>query len=121
MEADQIHWITEMIIEDGKLDTFKELAGGLVEAVHETEPDTLVYDYHIREDGSKCFVNELYADTEAALTHMNGKAGEYIPQILEIADINTMILLSQVENQELRDGLKQFDAQFTEFYQGFSR
>ena len=42
--ADNIHWILELDINDGKSDDFKALMTEMVDATQADEPDALIYE-----------------------------------------------------------------------------
>ncbi len=48
-----ISYVIELTINDGGLDTFKELAAGYATAVEENEPSTTTYQWYLAEDDGK--------------------------------------------------------------------
>jgi quinol monooxygenase YgiN len=116
-----IHWIAELTIGDGNLERFKELAQGVIDAVKTTEPDTQSYEWHITEDGKTCYVDEWYANTEAALAHLDGEAPRLLPKLLEVSEFTGLKVYTDVTSQELKEKLASFGAVFTHHCGGFTR
>lgn len=90
MKQEQLQWIVEFTIQEGKLDQFKKLAQELADTVQNSEPGTKIYQWYLKEkDNTKCIVSELYENSDAGLSHLNGKAVDTIlvPKIFPIAKI----------------------------------
>ena len=64
------------------LSEFKRLAGEALKITAE-EPGVLQYDWFFNEDESKCVVREIYADSDAVLTHL-GFVGDLLGKIIEV-------------------------------------
>lgn len=70
----QIQWIVEFSIEEGKYDQFRELIEKMIRIVESTEPGTKSYIWYIDEEmKTRCIVSEWYENSEAALAHLNGE------------------------------------------------
>jgi quinol monooxygenase YgiN len=121
MDQTKLHWVAEFSINEGKLETFKEIAQEIIAAIEQTEPNALMYEWHVSEDGTRCYVDEWYADTEAALAHLNGEAPKLLPKILEVSEFTGLRVYSTVASEELRGLLASFGAIFTENFGGFTR
>ena len=121
MNGMKLHWIAEFSIYEGKLEAFTTLAQEIIAAVEASEPDTLTYEWHVSEDGKTCTVDEWYADTDAALAHLNGEAPKLLPKILEVSMFTGLRVYSAITNQELEDLLVSFGAVFTNHLGGFTR
>ncbi|MDO9378837.1 MAG: antibiotic biosynthesis monooxygenase [Nocardioidaceae bacterium] len=67
---DEIHGSARMVIVEGKLKEFKQLAAQCVEIVRSKDTGTLEYDLFLTADGTQCFVHERYRDSAAGLEHM---------------------------------------------------
>ena len=77
----------QLIIQDGKLAPFEDLAKVLVAATQK-EPGTLGYEWHLSADRKRCRVIETYANPDAMMTHLSGPAvREFVPKLLETASI----------------------------------
>ncbi len=68
----KICWTTNGKIVAGKLGAFRSLAARLSERVESSEPGTLTYQFFLIEDESEFDTIELFEDSAAALTHLEG-------------------------------------------------
>lgn len=85
--------IVRFSIKPGRIDAFREAAEACTDTVDDTEPDVLEYSWHIDDDTEICWINELYASSEAFLAHMKGPVGtELLPRVLNNAELTTWIL-----------------------------
>ena len=55
----------EHSIVKGRINEFKKLAAEIVDRVEATEPNTLSYEWFLSNDESKCYVVQIYKDSEA--------------------------------------------------------
>ena len=62
--------MAEFSIKSGELDNFTALVNEMVEATQANEPDTIIYEIFISEDGKSCQIMERYVDSAAAMTHV---------------------------------------------------
>ncbi len=106
-------------INPGKLDEFKELARRSIEGLEAAEPGTLGYEWFIAEDGSECYLNEYYADSEAFLTHFAG-VGPKIVAMLRISPMIEAVVLGD-PSLEAREVLSKLGARFYSAHVGFAR
>jgi quinol monooxygenase YgiN len=83
---DQIQKVVEVSIAEGKLGEFKEVAARFIERVEASEPNTLRYEWFLSEDGGKCYILELYKDSEALWSHLANIRDLYAP-LFELAQI----------------------------------
>ena len=65
----QICWHVELVIKPGLLESFRALTGEMVESARR-ELGILSYQRFVSEDGKTVHVYERYADSTAALTHL---------------------------------------------------
>src|SRR5579884_2554938 len=90
MKQEQLQWIVEFTIQEGKLEQFEKIAEELANTVQNSEPGTKIYQWYLKEkENRKCVVSELYENSNAGLAHLNGKAVNTIlvPKIFPIAKI----------------------------------
>lgn len=121
MTGKNIHLIAELAIGEGNLETFKALAEEIAAAVKSTEPGTLSYEWYITEDGTTCYVDEWYADAQAALAHLEGEVPRLLPAVLEVSELASLTVLSDIPSRELREKLTEFGGCFTSRCCGFMR
>ena len=69
-----VHWLLEVSVNDGQLDTFKALIAEMVEATQK-EPGTLIYEWYFDEQEQTCQINERYTDSAATMAHLTSFAG----------------------------------------------
>ena len=69
--GEQVSWITECAVKDGQEEAFRTLMEELVTSTRE-EPGTLGYEWYVSDDGSVVHLLERFADSEAAVAHLQG-------------------------------------------------
>ena len=74
----------QLSIKEGKLDDFKAIVSSMVEITNLNEPNTLVYEYHINEDGTECHLLETFKDSDAFMVHL-GNVGHLFDTLFESA------------------------------------
>ena len=88
MSSQRIHFKVDLTILEGKFAEFEEIAKELI-AGSLKEPGTLGYEWHLGQDRGQCRVLETYADTNAALAHINGAVvKELLPKLLGFCSID---------------------------------
>ena len=60
----------QLSIKEGKLEDFKAFINLMIEVTDINEPDTLVYEWYINEDGSECHLIENFKGSEAFMAHL---------------------------------------------------
>lgn len=119
--SDNIHVRAEFIIEKVNVEQYKKLIKEMSYAVKSNEPSTLVYQFYLNSDGTKCMVHETYVDSEATLIHNNSTASKTIlPKIFKIAKLNSLDVYGN-PSKELKKLLATFDSQIFNLYAGFNR
>jgi quinol monooxygenase YgiN len=74
--GDPIAWWVELEVEPGQLGRFEALTGEMVEATRR-EPGVLSYARFVTDDGKFVQVYERYADSAAAVAHLQRFAAEF--------------------------------------------
>ncbi len=72
--SDAITLFVESEVVPGKLDELKETISRLVDHIGKTEKDTLIYSWHLNDDGTEVRVVEHYANSDAVLFHAKNYA-----------------------------------------------
>lgn len=119
----QIQWVVEFSIEEGKYDQFRELIEKMIRIVESTEPGTKSYTWYIDEEKkTRCIVSEWYENSEAALAHLNGEGMKtiLIPKILTVATITRLEAYGN-PSQELREAISKFGSKNYLYLSGFTR
>jgi quinol monooxygenase YgiN len=119
--SENIHIRAEFIIEKDNVEQYKLLIREMSNYVEINEPSTLVYQFYLNGDGTKCMVHETYVDSNAVLSHNDSTASKTIlPRIFNIAKLNTIDVYGNPSN-ELKKLLASFNSQIFNLYTGFSR
>jgi quinol monooxygenase YgiN len=83
-----VYFVVSFEISEGKLDSFKETAQGMIAATQQ-EPGALSYEWHFSIDQKHCRLLETYADQAAVQLHIDGGAVKLIPKLLESASVGS--------------------------------
>ena len=119
--SENIHIRAEFIIEKDNVEQYKMLIREMSNFVEINEPSTLVYQFYLNGDGTKCMVHETYVDSNAVLYHNDSTASKTIlHRIFNIAKLNTIDVYGNPSN-ELKKLLASFNSQIFNLYTGFSR
>lgn len=112
---EEVILISEADITPGKLDELKALMGKVMAFVKETEPDFLMYDWGVSEDGTKAFAIEHYANSKAVLFHVKN----YAHFLEELDKLRTPVrgVVTGNPSEELLGLLKQMPHSEVYFYQ----
>ncbi len=82
---------------------------------------TLHYQFYLNRDETKCIVNEIYANSEATLAHINGVASQTIlPKIHNVSRISRLEVYGN-PSEELQKVLADVVSQAYIPFAGFSR
>ena len=119
--SENIHFRAEFIVKKDNVEQYKKLIREMSNFVETNEPSTLVYQFYLNGDGTKCMVHETYVDSKAALSHNESTASKTIlPRIFDVAKLNTLEVYGYPSN-ELKKLLASFNSQIFNLYTGFSR
>jgi quinol monooxygenase YgiN len=122
MIPSHIHFRAEFTIEEGKIEDFKNLIQEIAGKVQETEPDTITYQFYLNKDNTKCIVHEAYANSDAAISHMNGIASKtLLPKIFEVAKIGQFDTYGIPSEELQKILLAGFGSEMYNLFTGFSR
>jgi quinol monooxygenase YgiN len=116
-----VHFRALVTIGKGKREEYKRLVQDMSKAVEANEPGTLHYQFYLNRDETKCIVNEIYVNSEAALDHINGVASQTIlPKIHNISRISRLDVYGK-PSKELQKVLADIVSQTYIPFTGFSR
>ncbi len=118
--SDNVHWLLDLNIKDGKLDDFKAVMNEMIEATRANEPGTLIYEWFISEDGKSCHIYERYVDSAATMIHL-GSFGEKFAERFLAALEPTRFMVYGNPNDEVRAALEGFGAVHMSQIGGFAR
>ena len=80
-----VSWNLQLAVRDGRLGDFRSLMEEMVESTR-SEPGTRAYEWFLSEDGAKCYILELYRDSQALSSHLANIRDLYAP-LFELAQI----------------------------------
>jgi quinol monooxygenase YgiN len=116
-----IHFRALVTIVKGKREEYKKLVQEMSRTVEANEPGTLHYQFYLNRDETKCIVNEIYANSEATLAHINGVASQTIlPKIHNVSRISRLEVYGN-PSKELQKVLADIVSQTYIPFTGFSR
>jgi len=104
----QICWHVELVIKPGRLESFRTLTGEMVESAR-SELGILSYQRFVGEDGKTVHVYERYADSTAALAHLEIFAKKFAKPFQEIVE-RKFFLVFGYPTAELKEALDGYGA-----------
>jgi len=109
----------ELSIKEGKLDDFKAVVNTMIEMTDVNEPNTLVYEYHINEDGTECHLLETFKDSDAFMVHL-GNVGHLFDMLFESATM-TRAKIYGSPSAELQQALNPLGVEYFAHLNGIER
>ena len=109
----------QLSIKEGKLDDFKAIVSTMVEITNLNEPNTLVYEYHINEDGTECHLLETFKDSDAFMVHL-GNVGHLFDTLFESATM-TRAKICGSPSTELQQALDPLGVEYFAHLNGIER
>jgi quinol monooxygenase YgiN len=106
-------------IKRGRLDDFKAFVTTMIEVTKLREPDTLVYEWYINEDGTECHLLEKFKDSEAFLTHL-GNVGHMFDTLFSLADMTRAKIYGN-PSDELKQSLDPLGVEYFYPFNGVTR
>ena len=115
------HIVTDfqLSIKEGKLDDFKAIVNTMVEVTDVNEPNTLVYEYHINEDGTECHLLETFKDSDAFMIHL-GNVSHMFGALFELATM-TRAKIYGSPSDELQESLDPLGVEYFGHFIGVTR
>ena len=68
--GEQLQISAILTIKEGQLENFKAVAKKCIKNTREKDTGTLQYDWFLDEEGGTCVVREIYASSDAVLSHI---------------------------------------------------
>jgi quinol monooxygenase YgiN len=110
----------EFSIKSDELDNFKALVKEMVEVAESTEPDTMIYEIFISEDGKSCQIIERYVDSAAAMLHLGNFGQKFGNQLWAFLEPKGFKVCGNI-NDELRGAVSGVGAMILSPMSGFAR
>lgn len=118
--SNEISWHVEVAVTRENLEKFKILIDEMVASTQGNEPDTLIYEWHLSEDGTSAHSYETYAHSAAAMIHINAFADNFATRFTLLAEQTRLIVFGN-PNNEVRTALSRAGGIFTTPINGFKR
>ncbi len=116
---DQVSWLLELAVKDGKLDEFRAVVDEMVESTR-TEPGALATSGSSADDGSAVHLYERYADSAATMTHLGTFGETFAARFLAAVDPTRFTVFGE-PSDEARAVLDGFGATYMGDFGGFVR
>lgn len=116
---DYIRATAEHTIVEGRINEFRKLAMEIIDRVEATEPNTLSYEWFLSNDESKCYIIQIYEDSEAGLAHLRNIA-DLLDPFHEVAPLTGLWIYGS-PSDEIRQALEPVGAKIFEHWNGFTR
>ena len=110
----EISWLVELAVKPGQLDNFRALTGEMVE-FSRREPGVLGYDRFVSEDGKLVYACERYADSAAALDHLQTFEKKFSYRLLGMVDRRRFTVFG-TPTDELKRRLDRFGATYLRLF-----
>lgn len=114
-----VHWLLEVKVKPGKADAFNAVMGQLVTETNK-ESGTLGYEWNFTDDKSTCYIYERFADSDAALIHLNMFGSQFADPFLDACDPAAITVMGN-PTQALRDAIPDFSKVVSTYAAGFAR
>lgn len=114
-----ISWIAELRINAGRTDEFRTLTREMIETT-KREPGALIYERFINGDTDDVYVLERYMDSASAMQHLLEFKDRYGERFSEMVSRERFTVFGN-PTKELVELLKNFNAEFIQPFDGFSR
>lgn len=116
----QVYWVLELELQTGQENAFHSLMEEMVAATQANEANTLNYEWSTSADGKLCHIFERYADSAAAITHLETFGEKYAKRFLEVLKPIRFVVYG-APNQALKDVLAGLNPTYMQPVAGFSR
>ena len=109
----------QLSINEGKLEDFKAFVNTMIEVTHANEPNTLVYEWYINEDGSECHLLETFKNSDAFMTHL-GNVGHMFETLFGFATMTRARIYGN-PSTELQQALNPLGVEYFGHFNGVTR
>jgi len=115
-----VYFIVDLAITKGKVEEFQAIAESMVTGTQE-EAGALAYEFYLDPAQRQCRLIEIYADSDAALSHCKGRVvQEFVPKLLGLSSLTGFAVYGDL-NAETAEMLTQIGAQIFNPWRGFNR
>ncbi len=115
-----VYFIVDLAIAESQLDAFQAIAEEMVQ-VTKQESGALGYEFYLDPDQGQCRLIEVYADSDAVVAHVKGRAvQELVPKLLELSTMTGFSVYGDL-SPEAANMLTQVGAKLFKTWRGFNR
>ena len=118
--SDNVHWLLEVSIKPGQLDTFKSVMAEMDATIKENEPDTLNYEWFISEDQQTYHIYERYVDSAANMINLATFGEKFAERVLATVEPTRFVVYGNPD-ETVRGALAGFGAVHMEEIGDFAR
>ncbi|MAJ61534.1 MAG: hypothetical protein CBC48_17240 [bacterium TMED88] len=93
-------------IKENVLDEFKNLIGKMVRNTESKEPDALVYEWYLSENGLECHLLETFKDSDAFMVHLDNLS-VFLDQLWDLSTLTGFKTFGN-PSAELQESLSSF-------------
>ena len=115
----QVSWLLEVAVKPGQLDTVRALMREMVASTR-AEPGALGYEWFISDDGGVVQLAERYADSDAALAHLETFGEKFAGRFLAAVD-PTRFTVMGAPSEAVQVALSGFGPVYLRPFGGFVR
>jgi len=109
----------QLSINEGKLEDFKAFVNTMIEITDANEPNTLVYEWYIHEDGNECHLLETFKDSDAFMTHL-GNVSHMFDTLFTFATMTRAKIFGS-PSEELQKSLDPLGVEYFGHFNGVTR
>jgi len=117
--TNQIQYLVEFTIAEGKAEEFKSLIHSLIEKVKKNEPGIDSYQLFYNSGESKSYMLERFPNSAGVMAHL-AHVGPMLPELLELAPITRFEIFGNI-SEELKESLKSLGPDIFSYHDGFNR
>lgn len=116
---DQIQYLVEFTIADGKTEEFKTLIHSIIEKVKKNEPGMDSYQLFYNIGETKSYMLERFPNSAGVMAHL-AHVGPMLPELLELAPITRFEIFGNV-SKEVAEAVESLGATTYSYLDGFNR
>ena len=105
----EIAWRVELVVKPSQFDNFRTLTGEMV-AIARNERGVLSYQRFVSNDGAQVHVYERYADSAAALAHLENFGTRFAARFEVMVTRRQFTVFGQPDDPALKEVLDRFGA-----------
>lgn len=115
-----IFWVLDTEIKEGKTEEVKSLMNDLIDFTQKNEPGAIHYEWFLNSDGKKCTVFEHYADSDAAMDHLNSFGKNFGLRFMTLLAVKKYVVFGNPD-EKLKNALDKLGCIYMKSIGGFAR